>query len=534
MRRCPCSGRVVIALGALAAYGASRLIAAMLPDAVAFGLGALVGYGPTLAGAALAAAIFQWLRLLAQATLPAETTARLAELQSRIRPHFLFNTLNTAFTLVRLDPGKAEGVLEDLAELFRVAITESTESVSLGEEVDLAQRYLDIEQIRFGSRLHVTWELDAQAATARVPPLLSAAAGRERRAPRRRAVARGRRDPRPDQGQARPRRALDRQQRAEGAFASRPRHGAEERARAAAPDARRRCAVRDAPGRRRFPSPDRGAAMSADMNQSTAFPGYRRRLRVLVVDDEELARLRLRSLVGECGEPSAVVVGEAANAAQALVWLATRSCDLLLLDVQMPGRDGTQLAAELRLRTPGAGDRLRHRARRARAQGVRSRGGRLPHQAGQARAPAGGAAARRPAHRRAGRGQRRAVAAEEEGPVIVVSDRGRIIRVPVADVLYMKAELKYVTLRTAEHTHVLDDSLAELAERLGDRFLRVHRNALVARRAVRALERRAIAGENADDGLEGWGVCIAPVNEWLAVSRRQVAAVREALVDAER
>jgi len=113
--------------------------------------------------------------------------------------------------------------------------------------------------------------------------------------------------------------------------------------------------------------------------------------------------------------------------------------------------------------------------------------------------------------------------------VIVVSDRGRIIRVPVADVLYMKAELKYVTLRTAEHTHVLDDSLAELAERLGDRFLRVHRNALVAKRAVRALERRPVATDN-DDGAEAWGVCVAPVNEWLAVSRRQVAAVREALI----
>ena len=57
---------------------------------------------------------------------------------------------------MRLDPAQAEGVLEDLAELFRVAITDSAESVSLGEEVELAQRYLDIEQIRFGSRLHVT------------------------------------------------------------------------------------------------------------------------------------------------------------------------------------------------------------------------------------------------------------------------------------------------------------------------------------------------------------------------------------------
>ena len=164
---------VVMGLGVLAAVGASHLIALLLPEAPAgTGYGALLGAGPALAGAAMAAAIFLWLRLMAKATLPAETTARLAELQSRIRPHFLFNTLNTALTLVRLDPGKAEGVLEDLAELFRVAITESTDSVSLGEEVDLARRYLDIEQIRFGNRLHVAWELDSQAASARVPPLL--------------------------------------------------------------------------------------------------------------------------------------------------------------------------------------------------------------------------------------------------------------------------------------------------------------------------------------------------------------------------
>ena len=74
------------------------------------------------------------------------------------------------------------------------------------------------------------------------------------------------------------------------------------------------------------------------MSQISTFPAWPRPAGLLV-DDEELARLRLKSLVGECGEPRAIVVGEAANAAQALVWLATRSCDLLLLDVQMPGRD---------------------------------------------------------------------------------------------------------------------------------------------------------------------------------------------------
>jgi two-component system sensor histidine kinase AlgZ len=127
---------------------------------------------PAVSGAALAAVMFQWLRLRAQARLPADTTARLAELQSRIRPHFLFNTLNTALSLVRLDPARAEGVLEDLAELFRVALADNGEAVSLSEEVMLAQRYLAIEQIRFGQRLQVSWDLDPDAGNARVPPLL--------------------------------------------------------------------------------------------------------------------------------------------------------------------------------------------------------------------------------------------------------------------------------------------------------------------------------------------------------------------------
>jgi two-component system sensor histidine kinase AlgZ len=127
---------------------------------------------PALAGALLAAALFYWLTLRAKARLPADTTARLAELQSRIRPHFLFNTLNTAITLARLDPARTEGLLEDLAELFRVALSDGGASVTLAEEVSLAQRYLAIEQVRFGERLQVSWELDDDAGTARVPPLL--------------------------------------------------------------------------------------------------------------------------------------------------------------------------------------------------------------------------------------------------------------------------------------------------------------------------------------------------------------------------
>ncbi len=124
------------------------------------------------AGCLLSAMLLAGLFWRARARMPAETTARLAELQSRIRPHFLFNTLNSAIALVRAEPRKAEAVLEDLSELFRSALADPAESVTLGQEITLAQRYLAIEQIRFGERLQVEWSLDATATEARLPPLL--------------------------------------------------------------------------------------------------------------------------------------------------------------------------------------------------------------------------------------------------------------------------------------------------------------------------------------------------------------------------
>ena len=165
------AGATVIALGgasAVAGWSLPLLAGAYAPDSVRW-------YAPGMAGACIAAAVYHWLRLRALAQVPADTTAQLAELQSRIRPHFLFNTLNTALSLVRHDPVRAEGVLEDLAELFRVALAETRETgeaVTLDEEVELARRYLAIEQIRFGARLRIQWELDPAAGSARVPPLM--------------------------------------------------------------------------------------------------------------------------------------------------------------------------------------------------------------------------------------------------------------------------------------------------------------------------------------------------------------------------
>src|SRR6185369_3197725 len=187
-------------------------------------------------------------------------------------------------------------------------------------------------------------------------------------------------------------------------------------------------------------------------------------LKVLLVDDEELARVRLRGLVNDCAQPKATVVGEAGNATQALVWLQSQPCDLLLLDIHMPGRDGMQLAAELRqLANPPAVVFVTAHAEHAlKAFDLEA----VDYLTKPVRRERLHAALQRVAARLA---LPRATPAPE--PVVVVSDRGRVVRVPVSEVLYLKAELKYVTLRTAEHTYVLDDALSDLEQRLGDRFI---------------------------------------------------------------
>ncbi len=250
-------------------------------------------------------------------------------------------------------------------------------------------------------------------------------------------------------------------------------------------------------------------------------------LRVLLVDDEELARMRLRGLVADCPQPQAHVVGEAANAAQALVWLQSQECDLVLLDIHMPGRDGTQLASELRglERPPAVVFVTAHAEHALKAFDLDA----VDYLTKPVRRDRLHAALRRVAQRLAM--PVTAPPSDSSEPVLVVSDRGRVVRVPVSEVLYLKAELKYVTLRTAEHTYVLDDALSDLEQRMGNRFIRVHRNALVAKGAVRALERRVIAGAE-EEGGEAWAVRVAPVDEWLVVSRRQASAVREALMAA--
>lgn len=108
----------------------------------------------------------QWRR-----NVRAETEARVQALQSRIRPHFLFNSMNTIASLTRSDPEKAETAVENLADLFRVSLSDARKQVPLEEEIDLCRRYLEIEQLRLGDRLNVKWELDVPD-DAMVPALL--------------------------------------------------------------------------------------------------------------------------------------------------------------------------------------------------------------------------------------------------------------------------------------------------------------------------------------------------------------------------
>ena len=122
--------------------------------------------------ALLAVALLVYLRLLTKAHSPALAEARLQALQARIRPHFLFNSLNAVLALIRKDPRRAERALEDLADLFRTLMSDARTFVRLADEISLLERYAAIEQLRLGERLRITWDLDGAPADALLPPLV--------------------------------------------------------------------------------------------------------------------------------------------------------------------------------------------------------------------------------------------------------------------------------------------------------------------------------------------------------------------------
>ncbi|RYY91545.1 MAG: response regulator transcription factor [Comamonadaceae bacterium] len=243
-------------------------------------------------------------------------------------------------------------------------------------------------------------------------------------------------------------------------------------------------------------------------------------MKMLLVDDEPLARSRLRTLLADCSAPAAEVAAEAGNAAQAMEHLRRQSFDAVLLDIHMPGADGLALAGVLRsLPDAPAVVFVTAYAEHAVAAFELEAVDYLTKPVRLERLQLALHKVERAVQGRSG-GQ------DTEREVLVIQDRGRTERVPVVEVLYFKAELKYITVRTAARSYILDGSLSDLEERHGGQFLRVHRNALVSRRAVRALEKHFDPEEG-----EGWAVRLSGIDESLAVSRRQLSAVREALAN---
>jgi two-component system sensor histidine kinase AlgZ len=125
-----------------------------------------------LFGLLAAGALLFYLHLRAKALSPAVIEARLQALQARIRPHFLFNSITAVLSLVRADPRRAEAALEDMADLFRVLMSDKRQLVPLADEVELCRKYLALEQLRLGPRLRLDWHLNSMPGDALVPPLV--------------------------------------------------------------------------------------------------------------------------------------------------------------------------------------------------------------------------------------------------------------------------------------------------------------------------------------------------------------------------
>ena len=241
-------------------------------------------------------------------------------------------------------------------------------------------------------------------------------------------------------------------------------------------------------------------------------------LKVFIADDEEPARERLKTLLGDIAvQVPAQVVGEARNGVQAIELLPPSGAQVLLLDIQMPGMGGLEVARHLaRLEQPPriifvtAHDRHAVEAFELNA---------LDYLLKPVRADRLAAALRKATVPENASLQK---AAEAPREYLSLAERNRIVLLPVRDIVYLRAEEKYVTVRTRAREHLVEEPLIALEKEFATRFIRIHRNCLVARAAIRGFERAPN-----DDGEAHWLVVLDGLEERLPVSRRQWPAVRD-------
>jgi len=161
-------------------YGLAAVLAVVLAIAAALSplltVGGSGGWREALWGAIYAAfcagSLAWYFYLRNRAFSPVISEARLQALQARIRPHFLFNSLNAVLSLIRKDPKRAEAALEDLAELFRTVMADNRQLIALGDELSLCRQYLNLEQLRLGERLRIDWQVEPAVEQVLVPPML--------------------------------------------------------------------------------------------------------------------------------------------------------------------------------------------------------------------------------------------------------------------------------------------------------------------------------------------------------------------------
>jgi two-component system response regulator AlgR len=240
-------------------------------------------------------------------------------------------------------------------------------------------------------------------------------------------------------------------------------------------------------------------------------------LRLLIVDDEAPARRRLRDVLADCAAAHPhVVVGEATNGREALDQVAALAPDVVLLDIRMPGMDGIECASHLQklAAPPAVIFCTAYDAHACRAFELAA----IDYVLKPVRAERLAQALERA--RRLVPGAQNAVRPPAPRSHLSLNEKGRIVLIPLADILYLKAELKYLTVRTETREYLLEESLARLESEFPDTFVRVHRNCLVA--IARVMEIGKTPGDD-----DGHFVRLRGVDERIPASRRQYSLLRE-------
>ncbi|KPC52141.1 LytR/AlgR family response regulator transcription factor [Amantichitinum ursilacus] len=242
-------------------------------------------------------------------------------------------------------------------------------------------------------------------------------------------------------------------------------------------------------------------------------------LRLFLVDDEMPALRRLEDVLHDCASECPIeILGTATNGVSALAQLAEADADAAIIDIQMPQMSGIELARELQSlsQPPAVIFATAFEEYGVAAFEVRA----VDYLLKPIRRERLLDALNRVAEMRAAQAQ--AEPASHARSHFSVTERGRLHLIPVAEARYLKAEQKYITLRTREREYLLEDSLTRLEEEFGSRFVRIHRNCLVARDSLVGFEKMPSNG-----GETHWVAVLKDVPERLAVSRRQQHVIKE-------